>query len=73
MILQVLQAAQATEPFEYTLAMVYNHDGTQLLVPCLPHTEFDPAEDVHIVAVPAELVLSKFTVRINPHLRHIHS
>ena len=61
------------EPFDYTLAYVmYDHDGTQLLIPCLPDAEFDPAADVHVVAVPADCVLSHFTVHINPHLQWLY-
>jgi len=67
----VLQAAQATEPFDYTLAIVMYDHGVQLLIPCLPHTEFDPAEDVHVVAVPADYVVSEFTVHIDPRLHHV--
>ena len=65
-ILKVLQAAETTEPFDYTLAFVFDYQGNQLLIPCLPDAEFDPAEDVHVVAVPADRVVPKFTVRINP-------
>ena len=61
---------QTTEPFDYTLAFVmYDNDGTQLLIPCLPDAEFDPAENVHVVAIPADSVLSHFTVHINPRLQ----
>lgn len=67
----MLEAAQATETFDYTLAIVMYDHGVQLLIPCLPHTQFDPTEDVHIVAVPADCILSEFRVRINPHLHHV--
>ena len=70
-LLKVLRAAQVTEPFDYTLAIVMYHHGNQLLIPCLPDTEFNPDEDIHVVAIPADYVLSKFIVHINPHLRHV--
>ena len=58
------------EPFDYTLAFVmYDHDGTQLLVACQPDTEFDPAEDVQVVAIPADSVSSHFSVHINPYFQ----
>lgn len=59
------------EPFDYTLAFVMYDHGTQLLIPCLPHAEFDPDEDVHVVAIPSDCVVSHFSVHVNPYLHHV--
>ena len=66
----MLQASEATEPFDYTLAIVMYHHGNQLLIPCLPDAEFDPTDDVHVVAVPADCVVPEFIVHVNPYLLH---
>ena len=49
--------------------VMYDDDGTQLLVHCLSDAEFDPAADVHVIAVPADNVLSHFTVHINQYFQ----
>jgi len=65
----VLEAAGATEPFEFTLAFMFGDEHAATLVPLPSNMPFDPTIDAVIVAVPADCVLANFTVRVNPLLR----
>jgi len=65
----VLEAAGATESFEFTLAFMFGDEHAATVMPLPSNIPFDPTIDAVIVAVPADCVLTNFTVLVNPLLQ----